>query len=57
MAITDSRYHDVLARLQAAAARFGRPLPRLLAVSRLTDQAELESVAVRGEHADAAVAA
>ena len=34
MAITDSRYHDVLARLQAAAARFGRPLPRLLAVSK-----------------------
>ena len=34
-----------------------KPACALLAVSRLTDAAELEGVAVRGEHADAAVAA
>ncbi|MGG6463462.1 YggS family pyridoxal phosphate-dependent enzyme [Solilutibacter silvestris] len=34
MAITDSRYLEVLARLQAAATRFRRPPPRLLAVSK-----------------------
>ncbi len=33
------------------------PAARLLAASRLTDPVELEGVAVRGEHADAAVAA
>jgi hypothetical protein len=43
--------------LGSIARHAAEPGPRLLAVSRLTDQAEIEGVASRGEHADAAVAA
>jgi hypothetical protein len=50
-AIGDERLLGSVARHAAEAGA------RLLAVSRLTDASELEGVAIRGEHADAAVAA
>ncbi len=51
MSITDSHYHDVLARLQAAATRFRRPPPRLLAVSKRHPAEAIAALHAAGQRA------
>lgn len=51
MAITDPRYRDVLTHLQAAATRFQRPLPRLLAVSKFQPAAAIAALNAAGQRA------
>ena len=51
MAITDSRYRDVLTRLQAAATLYQRPLPRLLAVSKFQPATAIATLNAAGQRA------
>ncbi|MBS0225392.1 MAG: YggS family pyridoxal phosphate-dependent enzyme [Proteobacteria bacterium] len=51
MSSIEQRHHDLLADLQATATRFGRPLPRLLAVSKRQPAAAIATLRAAGQRA------
>ncbi|MBS0216030.1 MAG: YggS family pyridoxal phosphate-dependent enzyme [Proteobacteria bacterium] len=51
MSTIEQRHHDLLADLQAVATRFGRPLPRLLAVSKRQPAAAIAALHAAGQRA------